>query len=220
LIGLDNVTSVGNTINIDDNDALTSLTGLQGLSSIGRNLMITMNNELPNFLGLENLTILEADLIIKYNSGLTSLSGIENIDAESMGGLAIHNNQLLSECEILSVCDYLNHSIETAEISGNAEGCNTPEQVLDSCEANAGNIDWQYLKEYLNLYPNPANQVLNISAEGVAIYEVVIYTLTGQKVSAIRPKSETIDISTLQTGMYIVEVMVEGTKIRQKLLVQ
>jgi hypothetical protein len=72
----------------------------------------------------------------------------------------------------------------------------------------------------LYIYPNPAKQELNISNEVLTIDEVIIYTLAGQKVIAIRPKSESIDISTLQPGMYIVEVTVEGKKLRQKLLVQ
>ena len=72
----------------------------------------------------------------------------------------------------------------------------------------------------LRVYPNPANQELNISAAGFDIDEIIFYTVTGQQVYFIRPNSETIDISTLQPGTYIVEVTVEGRKIRQKLLIQ
>jgi len=36
----------------------------------------------------------------------------------------------------------------------------------------------------------------------------------------VRPEDGTIDISHLQPGMYIVEVTVEGRKVRQKLLVE
>jgi hypothetical protein len=70
------------------------------------------------------------------------------------------------------------------------------------------------------IYPNPAKQEINIPVDGFAIGEVVIYTLSGQMVFAVTPENKTIDISTLQPGMYIVEVTVEGRKIRSKLLVQ
>jgi len=70
------------------------------------------------------------------------------------------------------------------------------------------------------IYPNPASQSLNISAEGFIIEEATIYALTGQQVLQQRPVNGIIDISSLQPGMYIVEVMIENTRIRQKLLVQ
>lgn len=106
------------------------------------------------------------------------------------------------------------------EILDNATGCNSPEEVQDSCEANAVMIDEQYIINNLALYPNPANQELNLSIEGLTIDEVVVYSLTGQQVYAFRPESETIDISTLPPGMYIVEVTVEGRKVGQKIMVQ
>ena len=72
----------------------------------------------------------------------------------------------------------------------------------------------------LLIYPNPAHQELNISTEGHTIDEVMIYTLKGQQVLRDRPVDGTIDISHLQSGMYIVEVTVENTRIRQKLLIE
>ena len=119
----------------------------------------------------------------------------------------------------MSVCEYL-ASNGTAGIVDNAVGCNSPEEVLDSCEAHAGYIVPGNYKDDILIYPNPASLKLNISAEGIAIDEVEIYTLTGQQVFALRPKSESIDISPLQPGMYIVEVTVEGRKVREKLVVE
>lgn len=73
----------------------------------------------------------------------------------------------------------------------------------------------------LIVFPNPAHQKLNISAECCTVEKVTIFTLTGQQVLRERPVGGgTIDISHLQPGMYIVEVMCENTRIRQKLLVQ
>ena len=108
----------------------------------------------------------------------------------------------------------------TFDIHDNGIGCNSPEEVLDSCEAHAGNNDPGIMADNISMFPNPANMELQISAEGLAIDEVVFYTLTGQQVFSDRLDRETIDISTLQPGMYIVEVKVDSRKIRQKLLVQ
>jgi hypothetical protein len=126
----------------------------------------------------------------------------------------------LSACAVQSICDYLVDPNGTIEINNNATGCNSPEEVQDSCEAHAGYIDPEIITDDISMFPNPAHQEFNITVEGYIIDEVSIYTLTGQQVYRIRPKDKTIDISGLPSGMYIVEVMVEGRKVRRKLLVQ
>lgn len=85
-----------------------------------------------------------------------------------------------------------------------------------------------YIPGYINepelyhiaLFPNPAGQVLNIVVQGISIDEVAIYSLTGQQVLLVRPRGEVIDISSLTAGIYIVEVTVENSKFRRKLLVE
>jgi len=110
------------------------------------------------------------------------------------------------------------------------------DSIIFLIESNGGDIAFYiertglsttgiYSPEYHNseynvlVYPNPAKQRLNIFAGGYSVDEVVIYSLTGQNVMYARPDKGTINISALQAGMYIVEVMVENTRIRQKLLV-
>ncbi len=72
----------------------------------------------------------------------------------------------------------------------------------------------------LRIYPNPAHQELNISAKGSTINEVSIYSITGQKILQAGPVNGSIDISHLKTGMYIVEVSIENTRLRRKLIVE
>ena len=68
--------------------------------------------------------------------------------------------------------------------------------------------DFNFSK-YLNLYPNPANQVLNISQnQNIEIQSFEIYDILGQLVIAI-PSAKTtsnIDVSKLRTGNYFIKV--------------
>jgi len=75
------------------------------------------------------------------------------------------------------------------------------------------------LKDF-NIYPNPARERLNIITEESIVDEIVIYSLTGRKVMHTRLENSTINISELQPGIYFVEVTIENTLLRQKLLVQ
>ena len=70
------------------------------------------------------------------------------------------------------------------------------------------------------LYPNPARQRLNIIAGSSTVDDVVFYSLTGQKVMYAIAENNAINISSLQPGMYIVEVTVEGRKVRRKLIIE
>jgi len=234
LAGLDNLTTIGGVFIISQNDALTNLAGLDNLTSIGGEFFsIYYNAALTDLTGLDNLTSIGGHLAISdndaltkgaiaivYNDILTSLSGLDNIAAASMDSLLIYDNIALTTCEVLSVCNYLAIPGGTVAIHDNAIGCNSPEEVQDSCEANAVSIDEQYIKDNLELFPNPAHQELNISVEGYIIQDVRIYNLAGQQMIVVSPVSNKVDISSLQPGMYIVEVTVENTKVRQKLLVQ
>ena len=104
-------------------------------------------------------------------------------------------------------------------IYNNAPGCNSKEEVEEACDDFS--VEEQFTVDYLSLYPNPANQEVNISLDDSRdVEEVSIYTLTGQQVFTVRPVGKSIDISHLQPGMYIVGVTVENTRLRQKLLVQ
>jgi hypothetical protein len=57
------------------------------------------------------------------------------------------------------------------------------------------------------VYPNPANDVLNISANG-EISNVVISALDGKILKTTTESS--VDVSDLKTGMYIYQVIVDG----------
>ena len=70
------------------------------------------------------------------------------------------------------------------------------------------------------IFPNPANRHLTISSkDGTTIEEVVIYNQTGQIVHQEKPVSNIIDISDLQPGMYIIEVVSGQRKLRKKLMI-
>ena len=76
------------------------------------------------------------------------------------------------------------------------------------------------LSEKLKIYPNPAQQEIHIEIEGYEIQEAKIFNISGQLLIHELTNYELIDISALQSGMHIVEVMVDGRKIKRKLLVE
>ncbi|MCD4695406.1 MAG: T9SS type A sorting domain-containing protein [Bacteroidales bacterium] len=162
LSGLDNLTFIGGDLTIARNSALTSLTGLENITSVPGNLSIGTNYivyplgnpSLTSLTGLNNVTSVVGDLIIIDNDSLTSLSGLDNIDAGSIDELEITYNNLLSTCEVQSVCDYLASPGGTIEIHDNATGCNSPEEVEEACDSIIS-INEIKLKDTFIISPNP-----------------------------------------------------------------
>ena len=66
--------------------------------------------------------------------------------------------------------------------------------------------------ELVKLYPNPVNNILNIESE-LAVANVSIYSITGSlvhQVNSSRMLSQSIDISELAEGMYIIRLGFEN----------
>jgi len=173
-----------------------------------------------NLDGLSVITSIDSIFSIHGAHLLTSLSGIDNIDGTSFSDLGISDCPLLSECEVQSICDYLANPNGITIIEDNADGCNSPEEVLDSCIANSVHINEQLIEDIVMFYPNPCTRELNISAEGYIIDEISIYNNLGQRIIHKEKADNTIDVSWLPQGLYIVEVVWEGLRVREKLIVQ
>ena len=154
--GLESLDSIGGILDIDGNDELVDLSGLNNLCSIGGfwlfgnneltdmtslsslitingSLQISWNRSLINLSGLNAVTSVGGDIVIYYNRELTSLNGLENIAAETIGNLSVHNNMSLSNCDVLSICNYLANPNGSVNIFSNAPGCNNPVEIADGC---------------------------------------------------------------------------------------
>jgi hypothetical protein len=83
--GLNSLSAIAGKLNIEDNYALTSLSGLESLSYIRGGLLLKSNPLLPNLAGLEKLALIRGDLEIKNNLGLNSMTGLEKLTA--IGGM-------------------------------------------------------------------------------------------------------------------------------------
>ncbi|MFT4534559.1 MAG: hypothetical protein ACJA1A_000562 [Saprospiraceae bacterium] len=142
LSGLDNLSSIGTSIIISQNDVLTSLSALNNLSSIGGFLAIQLNPELTSLSGLDNLSSIGGRIVLWGNDALTSLSGIQNIDPATIEAqstfdedLEIFNNASLSECEVQSICSFLDLPNKTKDIHDNMTGCNSVTEINNACDA-------------------------------------------------------------------------------------
>lgn len=201
---------------------LNSLIGLINLVSIGGHLCFLGCHSLKNLHGLENLSSIGGSLIIgrsgiyeASNDSLISLTGIENINPSTIDSLTIVNNQFLSVCEVNSICSYLLAPNGTVEIHGNAQGCNSNEEVEEACESvriieNSQDIGF-------SIYPNPAIDQIRLDFnKGLKIESLCIYNQIGQNALHKNESFNEIDVSNLDPGLYLVEIKSSNKLIRKK----
>ena len=83
-------------------------------------------------------------------------------------------------------------------------------------------IDEDIANSNVNLFPNPANDLVTFTAEGSTIAEVQIFDLTGKMIYSNYPSSSRLEVNTSNyaSGTYIVKVITENESATRRLIVQ
>ncbi len=194
-----------------------NLSGLQNLETINGNFEITNNQLLTNIADLINLQTVGGYLAIFNNNLLTSLDGLQNIDPSTISNLFLYGSDLLSDCSVQSICDYLNDPMNPSSVNTNASGCLNEEEILAACSFT--NIENTHF-DFARIYPNPAANEVFVETF-LSSYNLSIQNTIGQVVLEMRnTNNNSFDISGLENGVYI--VIIEGGKaqiVKEKLIV-
>lgn len=219
LIGLGQITSLNDECLIVENALLSDLNGLDKLRIIDDLLSIKNNEALTSLLGLDSLLALGSYLKIEGNPSLNSISALNNIDVSTISKLYINGNSNLTFCSESWVCNFINIGGEV-EINDNALGCNSETQVIDGCTVPIKTIaNDEYYR--ISTFPNPADNSITILNESGAVIEMVkIYNQLGQSVLQIQLENQTMNISQLSSGIYILEAEMKDRKVFEKLVVE
>jgi hypothetical protein len=94
LNGLENLTTIGEELNLFSNPMLSNLSGLSNLTTIGNEMTVSENPTLTNLEGLNSLIAIGGNLRIRLNSSLSSLSGLTSLESIG-GGFSIRENDAL-----------------------------------------------------------------------------------------------------------------------------
>lgn len=129
------VNIITQSIQVIGNANMTSLDGMPTITSELNNLTIANNANLQSLDGLSGITGNHPDmvLVVDLNPQLTSLSGLDNITEVNI--LSIATNENLTEC--CPVFELLNtNAFNNANLFNNDSGCNSVQDVLDTCNPN------------------------------------------------------------------------------------
>ncbi|MBN1338827.1 MAG: T9SS type A sorting domain-containing protein [Bacteroidales bacterium] len=218
--GLDSLVSIEGKLEIIENKNLAELTGLEKLTSIGGWLKIEDNIALTGIHSLTGLLSAGTMISIQNNDMLESLAGLENIANDDLVKIFIISNDVLADCDVKSICHSLIDPGITLTIQNNAEGCADPEQVQQACDEQQINESPGFIFREM-IYPNPSEGLIFISKSLKAKIEfVTVYDRFGRVILKEIPEENSLDISVLSGGLYLVEVTTKGSKLRTKLVVR
>ena len=215
LEGLNNLESVSSVdpsagVSILSNTNLHNLDGLEKLDSIPGTLQIGAgffyqewqgNPKLNDLGGISNLKYL-GRLNVYSNESLLNLNDLnDTLHIENY--VAIAQNQALSVCHNRPICRYLDEN-EDLLVIGNAEGCNSLEQIEVGCETvSTENISHF---ERIQVFPNPTEGLIFIEGLDPEAWQLRISNSAGRQIQDYVPLSgDQVDLSASPPGMYILE---------------
>lgn len=198
-------------IKIFDNPALTAIKGFDKLITISEELVIYGNPVLTDLSGLNTLVNLNGPVEIHNNASLASLIGIQNLDPSKILGLKLENSPMLSNCNVASICGYLEDG-GTSTISGNASGCNSNGEIIAACDPNA--LD-EFSLSNITVYPNPAHDLIQISGIDKNC-SLTMYDMMGEIVlSKADFQGESISVESLNSGHYILRLILDEQEVNK-----
>ena len=92
----------------------------------------------------------------------------------------------------------------------------TPGTVNDALTS----VNDPVLGQAINVYPNPANDVLTIGSDLDGEFNVVIFNVMGEEMKEITVNQRSIDVSGLAVGMYSMKISLGEKSTVKKVVVQ
>lgn len=193
---------------------LIEVSAFSKLEAINFLQITNLYGELKNLDYLSSLKIVSDRLTILRCKSLTDITGLKNLDYTKLKTLVIGENDNLSVCNTCPICKYLEEKIGSYDISKNKSGCNSAEEILESCET----VSTQNESTTPMLYfPNPTTGFININSDLNNSIEIRIFDTKGQEIGYNR-LDNILDISMNGNGIYYIQTKINNFIQCQKII--
>ncbi len=198
---LSSLTYVGGALDIVNMPNLSNINGLENISSSPTHLLFWYNPSLTDIEGARNLQSITSLLSIKYNALLSDISPLQNIDLNELSSLTIKENPHLSSCNINSICFALENETISFTIENNKDGCNTVEEIENACSQSINTV---IEESKFHFYPNPAQNEIVFSQ--IQAKRIKVFNQLGQLSFSQEKVTNSLDVSTLKSGVYFISI--------------
>lgn len=132
----------------------------------------------------------------------SSVTGSFTVPASAQNGstrmrVSMKYNGIPTSCETFSYGEVEDYTVVISANGGNST------QSMDDAFASM---------ESVSIYPNPVKDILNINAVGKTVQSLKVYDLSGKIVIESKQSQDKVDVTKLQPGVYLIEIMSNGDK--------
>ena len=190
---------------IRNNTKLKTISAFDSLVIVRDSMVIGYNRMLEEISGFSRLTYPDR-IYLRSNDALTDIQCFDAVDTLFLKDLELIDNINLEVCNAKGICEYLNITDKPSIIYNNAPGCNTRQEVLESCIVSSVKIT-----NNLNnpkVYPNPVQTNLYITTDSNKNATCTMYNTSGKIV--YKGTANVIDMSTMPSGLYFLVSHMDG----------
>ncbi|MFT4801938.1 MAG: hypothetical protein ACI93N_001713 [Flavobacteriaceae bacterium] len=211
-LGLENLTTVTGKLRIGFNPEITNLSFIKNIVSVGY-LDIYENENLQTLQGIESIKHIEHRLFIESNPSLTTIEALNYMELpSSIDEIGIINNSSLEVCRNDFICSVIDDDDVTKYFVNNAQGCNSVEEVQESCD-----LSFTDIYDLVDIYPNPASDDITITLDNsINLKNTLIYSTLGKMV--FETQKNHIDISTYKAGVYYARIITDKGAVFRKIV--
>jgi len=75
----------------------------------------------------------------------------------------------------------------------------------ENCEVNLG-IEEQLLNDSIQIFPNPAQNMINVSSDNQQVEKIIIYSVLGRSIAEYNSQFDQISLNTFSPGIYLMRI--------------
>lgn len=196
------------------NVPITNLQGLNNIQSIGR-FVVYYVPDLLSFEGLDSLETVDGqEFRIELCNSITSFAGLENLNSFDGDYFTIDENNNLNDSNGLN-CYFFSEDFRNSVINYTVQS-SLNQSIFDNCGISLSLGEFNQNNIYL--YPNPTKNHLNIN-NSEHIKEIRIYDLTGRLVKSKISNFKIVDLSSISSGEYILQIDLDSKIVLNKKLI-
>ncbi len=202
------------SLNISNNTALTIL--MAGGNEITNLTIISNSRDNSNITYLECSGNLISSLDVSSLTLLTSLYCGYNANLSSLN-VANGNNTNFTAFNALSSPALTCIEVDNATYSTD-NWTNIDATASFSEDCGGVGIETNEQEKQLSIYPNPTTGQLSVISNQLSITNISIIDITGKTVKSINKNTNTVDVSDLQNGLYILKIQTENGTVQKRFI--
>lgn len=98
----------------------------------------------------------------------------------------------------------------------NSSGTSYGDEVSFTTSTTLG-LEEELLNSSIGLYPNPVNDVLHLT-NNIKVESVVLFDVLGKRIDTIKMENNAINVSNLETGIYILKIKTENSNVIKRII--